>query len=234
MLGDTVAVVTGAAGSLGRETVRACLAEGAQVVAADVADVAAALDLPADLRDRCAAVRADVSTEAGAAAMAEAALARFGRIDALLCLVGGWEGGRGVHEAPLDEWARMLTLNLTTAVLSCRTVLPHMLARRTGRIVTVGSRTAVQPAPRQAAYNAAKAAVVAFSRTLAEEVKDQGIVVTCVLPSILDTEANRRAFPRADPSRWVKPAELARVLAFLASPAAAPLAGAVIPVYGRA
>ncbi len=234
MLDDVVAVITGAAGALGRETVRVFLSEGAQVVAADIADAAAVLDLPVPLQDRCAVVQSDVTTESGAQAVADAAVTRFGRVDALLALVGGWEGGRGVHETSPDEWTRMLTLNLTTAVLCCRAVLPHMLERRSGRIVTVGSRTAVHPAPRQAAYNAAKAAVVAFTRTLAEEVKDWGIAVTCVLPSILDTEANRRAFPRADYSRWVKPADLARILAFLASPAAGPLTGAVIPVYGRA
>jgi NAD(P)-dependent dehydrogenase (short-subunit alcohol dehydrogenase family) len=234
VLSDTVAIVTGAAGAAGRETVRLFLAEGAQVVAADVTEVSLAADLPVTLRERCAAVRADVSTEAGAAEVASAAVARFGRIDALVALVGGWAGGRALSETTLEEWTGMFTLNLTTTFLCCRAVLPHMLQRRSGRIVTVGSRTAVQPAPRQAAYNAAKAAVVALTRTLAEEVKEYGIAVTCVLPSILDTEANRRAFPRADHTRWVKPADLARVLAFLASPAAAPLTGAVIPVYGRA
>ncbi len=128
----------------------------------------------------------------------------------------------------------MLTLNLKSAFLCCRAALPHMLARRSGRIINISSRTAVVPAARQAAYNAAKAGVIALTQTLAEEVKHSGVTVNCVLPSILDTDANRKAFPKADYEKWVKPADLARVLAFLASDAASQITGAAIPVYGRA
>jgi len=100
--------------------------------------------------------------------------------------------------------------------------------------VNVSSRTAVVPVPRQAAYNSAKAGVIALTQTLAEEVKASGITVNCVLPSILDTEANQKAFPKADYGKWVKPADLARVLAFLVSDGSSQITGAAIPVYGRA
>ncbi len=234
LLSDTVAMITGAAGGLGRETVRVFLEEGASVVGTDVAEMSMdAMGLAADARARCMLVRYDVTTERGAADQMAAALRQFGRVDALVNIVGGWKGGVPLHETPLAEWEAMLSLNLTSAFLCCRAALPHMLERQSGRIVNISSRTAVLPVGRQAAYNAAKAGIIALTQTLADEVKHQGITVNCVLPSILDTEANRRAFPKGDPAKWVKPADLARLLAFLASDAASQVTGAAIPVYGR-
>src|SRR2546428_13839680 len=161
-------------------------------------------------------------------------LGAFRRCGVLQDVVGGWKGGLPLHETPVEEWEGMLTLNLTSAFLCSRAVLPHMLERKSGRIVNISSRTAVVPAPRQAAYSAAKAGVIALTRTLAEEVKASGINVNYVLPSLLDTEANRKAFPKADYRNWVTPDDLARVLAVLVSDGSSQITGAAIPVYGRA
>ncbi len=235
LLSDKVAIITGAAGGLGRETVRVFLDEGARVAGSDVMEMSMeAMGLGAEARSRAMMVRYDVTTERGAADLVGAALRQFGRIDALLNIVGGWKGGVPLHETPPAEWEAMFTLNLTSAFLCCRAVLPHMLERNAGRIINISSRTAVVPVAKQAAYNAAKAGVIALTQTLAEEVKHSGITVNCALPSILDTEANRKAFPKADYRKWVTPADLARVLAFLASDAASQVTGAAIPVYGRA
>jgi NAD(P)-dependent dehydrogenase (short-subunit alcohol dehydrogenase family) len=211
------------------------LDEGARLAACDMVDLPMdALGLSSEARARCTPMRFDVTTEQGCAELVAHALRQFGRIDGLVNLVGGWKGGSPVHQVSLDEWEAMFTLNLTTTFLCCRAVVPSMLERRAGRIVNISSRTAAMPVGLQAAYNAAKAGVIALTQTLAEEVKHSGITVNCVLPSILDTEANRRAFPKADYERWVKPADLARVLAFLASDGSSQMTGAAIPVYGRA
>lgn len=235
MLSDKVAVITGASGALGRETVRVFLDDGAHVAACDVVEMSLdAMELSPGARHRCLPVRYDVTVEQGAADLVAHALRQFGRIDILVNIVGGWKGGVPLHETPVGEWDAMLTLNLKSAFLCCRAALSHMLARKSGRIINISSRTAVVSAPKQAAYNAAKAGVIALTQTLAEEVKHSGVTVNCVLPSVLDTEANRKAFPKADYEKWVKPADLARVLAFLASDAASQVTGAAIPVYGRA
>ncbi len=233
-LDDKVVIITGASGGLGRETVRFFLEEGARIAACDVAEVPVAQIARADLRHRCVPVKLDVTSEQGAAELVSHALREFNRVDVLLNLVGGWQGGVPLQKTSIDAWSEMFRLNLKTAFLCSRAVLPHMLQRRAGRIINVSSRTAVMPVANQAAYNAAKAGVIALTQTLAEEVKHEGITVNCVLPSVIDTEANRKAMPTADFPRWVKPVELARVIAFLASDASAPITGAAIPVYGRA
>jgi NAD(P)-dependent dehydrogenase (short-subunit alcohol dehydrogenase family) len=232
---DKAAIITGASGALGRATVQEFLNEGARVCACDVVEVAAeAMGLSAEARRRWMPTRHDVTTEKGCADLVSHALRDLGRIDILVNIVGGWKGGTPLHQVSVEEWDAMMTLNLKSAFLCSRAVLPSMLAQRAGRIISISSRTAVVPVGMQAAYNAAKAGVIALTQTLSEEVKHGGITVNCVLPSILDTTPNRAAFPKADYDRWVKPADLARVLAFLASDASVSITGAAIPVYGRA
>ncbi len=234
-LPDKAAIITGASGALGRATVLEFLNEGARVCACDVAEVPVdAMGLSAEARRRYIPMRYDVTTEKGCAELVAHILRDLGRIDILVNIVGGWQGGTPLHQVSVDEWDAMITLNLTSAFLCSRAVLPSMLGQRAGRIVSISSRTALVPVGMQAAYNAAKAGVIALTQTLSEEVKHSGITVNCVLPSILDTAANRTAFPKADYQRWVKPADLARVLAFLASDASMSITGAAIPVYGRA
>ena len=164
-----------------------------------------------------------------------AAQEAYGRVDYLVALVGGWAGGSPVWETSAEEWDRMVAVNLRSAYAACHAALPGMVERRYGRVVLVSSRAAVRPAAGAAAYAAAKAGVVSLTETLAEEVRELGdITVNCVLPSVIDTPANRKAMPKADPARWVTPEQLASIMVWVTGEEAAPISGAASPVYGRA
>jgi NAD(P)-dependent dehydrogenase (short-subunit alcohol dehydrogenase family) len=152
----------------------------------------------------------------------------------LVNLVGGFHVGGRVHETPPEEFEEQFRLNLRPTYLMTRAVLPYMLDRRAGSIVCVGTRAAVQPFPGAAGYVSSKAAVIAFAHAVAVEYKNDGIRCNVILPSVIDTPANRASMPDAKHERWVKPAEIAGVLAHLLSADSGPTSGAAIPVYGRA
>jgi NAD(P)-dependent dehydrogenase (short-subunit alcohol dehydrogenase family) len=154
---------------------------------------------------------------------------RHGRVDALVNAVGGFAGGELVSTS-MAEWNRMLALNLNTAMLGCRAVLPAMIRARRGRIVNIASRAVVPPQGGFIAYTVSKAAVITLTQALAQEVRAHGITVNAVLPSTMDTPANRRAMPDADRSAWVTTEAVALVVAFLASDAAEAVSGAAVPV----
>ncbi|MCM0674337.1 SDR family NAD(P)-dependent oxidoreductase [Micromonospora phytophila] len=178
---------------------------------------------------------ADLTDPAGAArAVAVAAEDPRAPLRAVVNLVGGYAGGSVVHETPVEEFDRMLTLNLRPTWLVTRAALPHLVAAGGGAVVCVSSRAAVAPFPGAAGYVTAKAAVLAFAGAVAVEYKAAGVRCNTVLPSVVDTPANRAAQPDADHSRWVTPAEIAPVIRFLASDESAPTSGASVPVYGRA
>ncbi len=224
-----VILITGVTGGLGGAVAQAFLEAGATVAGVSRSPEAASFAGP-----RYVPLAADVSTPEGASAVVRGALDVSGRIDALIHLVGGFAGGSPVAQTTDEVWLRMLGLNLNAAFYTARAVLPHLLAAGTGRIVAVGSRTAVEPAAGLSAYGASKAALVSLVRTIAAEVRDTGITANVVLPSVIDTPANRAASPGADASKWVKPASIASLLVWLASDASAAINGAVIPIYGRA
>jgi NAD(P)-dependent dehydrogenase (short-subunit alcohol dehydrogenase family) len=149
-------------------------------------------------------------------------------------LVGGFAAGGRVHDTPIDEFEKQFRLNLRPTYLVTQAALPHMVQGGAGSIVCVGTRAALQPFKGAAGYIASKAAVIAFSQAVAVEYKDDGIRCNVILPSVIDTPANRASMPNADHERWVKPAEIATVISHLLSPDAAVTSGATIPVYGRA
>jgi NAD(P)-dependent dehydrogenase (short-subunit alcohol dehydrogenase family) len=227
-------VVTGGTGALGSAVVSELLASGARVVATWVVE-AERERIANELADQelLELVEADLLSEGGAGAAVEATLARP-PLTALVNLVGGYAQGGRVHEAPPDEIERMLALNVMTAFRSCRAALPAMLDQGGGSIVCVGAKAALEPFPGASGYITSKAAVLAFVRALAVEYRDDGIRANAVLPSVIDTPANRAAMPDADHSTWVPPLQIARVIRFLCSPDSAPTSGAAIPVFGRA
>jgi len=232
-LQDHVALITGATGDLGIATCAAFLREGAHVVASyRRTEQAERLKTQLGAPDHLTLIHADVFHADQVAALVSKAQSTYGRIDSLLNLVGGY-AEKDVVDLTEEEWDYMINLNLRSAFLVCRGVLPVLLAQRQGVIINVSSRAAEQPFAGAAPYIAAKAGLIAFTRALAEEVKHKGVRVNCILPSIIDTEANRRDMPKADFSRWVKAEEIAEVLAFLSSPAASSITGAAVPVYGR-
>jgi len=149
-------------------------------------------------------------------------------------LVGGFAVGGRVHETPIEEFEAQFRLNLRPTYLVTQAALPHLLAAGSGSIVCAGTRAALRPFSGAAGYVSSKAAVIAFVNALAVEYRDDGIRANAILPSVIDTPGNRAAMPEGDFERWVKPAEIAGVIAFLLSEASAPTSGAAIPVYGRA
>ncbi|ASW56381.1 SDR family NAD(P)-dependent oxidoreductase [Plantactinospora sp. KBS50] len=153
---------------------------------------------------------------------------------AVVNLAGGYASGGLVHETPLADFERMLTMNLRPTYLVTGAALPHLVAAGGGSVVCVAARAALAPFPGAAGYVTAKAAVLALASAVAVEYRAQGVRCNTVLPSIIDTPANRAAQPGADHSRWVPPAEIATVIRFLVADGSAPTSGAAIPVYGRA
>ncbi|MDX6554154.1 MAG: hypothetical protein QOD86_349 [Miltoncostaeaceae bacterium] len=222
--------MTGGTGGLGVGVVRALVEAGHDVVVTWI--VPAEVErFPEDLRDRVLLERADVGDEADLARLLE------GRPDgvwAFVHLVGGYLDGAPVAGMDMAGWDRQFALNLRSAALAMRAVLPGMTARGGGRVVAVSSRTARRPFAGASAYAASKAGVIALVEAASEEVKGDGVCVNCVLPSVIDTPANRAAMPDADPARWVSPADLGAVIAFLCSEESRAVTGAAIPVYGRA
>jgi NAD(P)-dependent dehydrogenase (short-subunit alcohol dehydrogenase family) len=186
-------------------------------------------------RDGLTLVQADVFDPAGVdSAVAAAAEETDAPLTGLVNLVGGFDAPGRVHEVPLDRFEEQFRLNLRGTYLVTQAALPHMLEAGGGSIVCVGTRAALEPFRGAAGYAASKAAVLAFARAVAVEYRDDGVRCNAILPSVIDTPANRGSMPNADHDRWVKPAEIAGVIAYLLSDAASPISAALVPVYGRA
>lgn len=228
--GGRSVVVTGGTGALGRAVVDAFLTAGDRVtvpwiVPEERDSISTALG-EALAADRLRLVEADVADEAGAAQVVE----RAGGADVLVNGVGGFGGGSPVHETDLALWDRMYRMNLRTAVAMSRAAAPGMLARGDGVIVSVASRAAMDRPAGLAAYSASKAAVLVLTETLQRELAAGGVRVHAVVPTTIDTPANRRAMPDADFASWTPPAAVAGVIAWLASDAARTVRGAQVPV----
>jgi NAD(P)-dependent dehydrogenase (short-subunit alcohol dehydrogenase family) len=186
-------------------------------------------------RERLELVEANLFEQQSAAQVVATATGPGGTpLRALVNLVGGFAAGGRVHETPIEEFERQFQLNLRPTYLMTQAAIPSLLEQGGGSIVCVGSRAAVAPFPGAAGYVASKAAVIAFAQAVSKEYLDSGVRCNAILPSVIDTPANRSAMPDADHDRWVKPAEIASVIAHLLSPASASISGAAIPVYGRA
>ena len=232
-LSGRVAIVTGATGVLGHAVVGAFLEAGAHVAAPYRGQAGAdELRLAYPDADRLALESVAMADEVAMARFAEGIVARWGRIDALAALAGGFAGG-AVADMDVAGFRALFEQNVLTTVVAVRAVLPHMRAREYGRIVCVGARPALRGAKNVAAYAIAKAGVVRLVESLADEMKDEGITANAVLPSLVDHPDNRRAYPKADPTKWVSPAELAAAILFLSSPGSSGITGAAIPVFGR-
>jgi NAD(P)-dependent dehydrogenase (short-subunit alcohol dehydrogenase family) len=223
-----IALVTGANGGLGTHVTQALLE-------ADFAVIGLAPQIQqSDFHHlNFVALPAAVTSLETAKKGVDDALARFGRIDVLAHLAGGFAGGQTVAETDDRVWQRMFDINLNTAFHLLRAVIPVMRKGGGGRIIAIGSRAAEDPGPGVGAYSAAKAALVSLVKTVALENKDAGITANVILPGTMDTAANRKAMPDADMSQWVRPSSVASLLVWLASDAGKDLTGAAIPVYGR-
>ena len=175
---------------------------------------------------------ANLLDTAEAAGVARIALDRFGRIDALCNIAGGFRMGDAVHETSDEDWSFLFEINTRTVLNAARAVVPHMIAAGGGKIVNIGAFAAQNGVAQMGAYTASKGAVIRMTEAMAGELRDKNINVNCVLPTIIDTPENRAAMPKADPAKWVAPADLANVIVFLASDAARAVHGAALPVTG--
>ena len=224
-MSERVIVITGGHGVLGQAVVEAALAAGLKVAVIDHATGQSVPDGVLEIGGT------DLTDPDQAQAAIARVVERFGRLDALLNIAGAfaWQTADDADPA----WDRMYAINLKTALNASRAALPHLKASEEGRIVNVGSAAALKPGAGMGAYGAAKLAVHALTQSLAEELKTTSVTVNAVLPSMIDTPANRADMPDADPATWVAPADLAAVILFLASPASRAMTGALVPVTGR-
>ena len=223
-----IALVTGASGGLGTHVTKALL--DADFAVAGLAPKIQQSDF--DHRN-FTALPAAIDSLAAAKKAADTVIARFGKIDVLAHLVGGFAGGQTVSDTDDTTFQRMFDMNLMSSFHILRAVIPHMRKASGGRIVAIGSRAAEDPGPGVGAYSASKAALVSLIRTVALENKDAGISANVILPGTMDTPANRAALLGADTSTWVQPASVASLIVWLAGDAGKDVTGATIPLYGR-
>jgi NAD(P)-dependent dehydrogenase (short-subunit alcohol dehydrogenase family) len=219
-------LVAGGTGHLGVAVVRELIGSGYGVASTWVVDAERERLAPEPVE----LIEADLFDPAAV----DAAVAAVSELEAVVNLVGGFADGPLVHETDPDEFARLMRLNVTPAFLLARAAMPRLLERGGGAFVGVSARTALRPYPGAAAYSTSKAAVLALIQALDVEYRREGIRSNAILPSVIDTPANREAQPDADHSKWVPPEQIAKVIRFLVSDDSAPTSGAAVPVYGRA
>ncbi|HZN71290.1 MAG TPA: SDR family oxidoreductase [Micromonosporaceae bacterium] len=226
-MADTV-VVTGGSGGLGGAVVRRLVTDGWRVVVPDLA-------APRSPVDGVSYVSVDLFSPTDVSSVVSDAASDVDRpLRAVVNLVGGYSANGLVHETPIDDFEAQLRLNLRPTYLVCAAALPFLMAAGGGSIVCVSTRAAVRPFSGAAGYVTAKAAVLALVDALAVEYRQAAVRANAILPSVIDTPANRASMPNASFDTWVKPEEIAEVIAFLCSDASAVTSGAHIPVYGRA
>ena len=223
-----IALVTGANGGLGIHVTKALLDAGFVVVGVAPKIQQSDFDSPS-----FTALPGSLNSLADAKKAVDTVIGRFGTIDVLAHLAGGFAGGQTVAETDDAIFQRMFEMNVTSAFHILRAVLPQMRKAGGGRIVAIGSRAVEDPGPRVGAYSASKAALVSLIQTVARENKDAGVTANVILPGTIDTDANRRDMPGADTSQWVSPASIASMIVWLAGDAGKDVTGAVIRVYGR-
>jgi NAD(P)-dependent dehydrogenase (short-subunit alcohol dehydrogenase family) len=218
---------------LGRAITAAFIASDAKVVSSYVIDREIE-QLKKESKAVVELIKTDVTKEEEVEKLVLSVISKYGRIDVLVNVVGGYLGGKSVSELDEKEWDLMMTMNLKSAFLISKHVIPQMVSSKYGKIMHVSSRTGLKSSGYDSAYAASKSGLIRLVESLSEEVKESNINVNCIMPSTIDTEANRRAMPTADPSKWVKPQDLANVVLFLCSDEANVITGAAIPTYGIA
>ena len=220
-LQDKVVLITGAAGCLGREVTRVAKAQGAKVILLDLA-------FPEAMQEREQTYALDLTDREAV----ENVLSGIEVVDAVINVAGGFDMGPALYEVSQGDWDKMFALNVVTAKNMIAACVPKMLQRGRGAVVNVGAAAALSGGANMSAYCSSKSVVMNMTQSLSEEVKRQGINVNAVLPSVIDTPANRNAMPDADFSEWVSPEQLANVMCFLISDLARGIHGALIPVRG--
>ncbi len=228
---DKTVVITGAGGGLGKPLAEAFAGKGAQVIAIDSSREN--LDKSFNSPNRLIKiVELNLLDEIMTINVLSKVEKECEKIDILCAVAGGFDMGHKVHETPTESWESMLDINIRTLMNTIKAITPGMVKRGAGKIITIGANAAKAGMPDMGAYCAAKSAVMRLTESMALELRPRGINVNCLLPSIIDTKANRDAMPNLDPKKWVDPNDLSEVAVFLASPEANAIHGALIPVVG--
>jgi NAD(P)-dependent dehydrogenase (short-subunit alcohol dehydrogenase family) len=224
-------MITGASGNLGRAVAAAFAAQGRRLALLDhSAEHLTKAFGPDD--ESHVGIACDLTDAAQTQAAVQRAVDRFGPVEVLCNIAGGFRMGEAVHETTDANWDFLMDLNVRTVLNTARAVIPGMLAAKKGAVVNVASAAALRGGARASAYSVSKSAVVRLTESMSAELRESGINVNCVLPTTLDTPQNRAAMPDADASKWVRTEDLANVILFLASPAARAVHGASLPVSG--
>ncbi len=235
-LTDKIAVITGGTGSLGISVVKAFLQERANVITTYIEDEEFD-DFNEKVRkfsNRCVCIKVDLFFSDEIEKLRDFVKEHFQRIDVLVNLAGGFIGGNSLINTPIVDFDKMYELNFKTAMTTCKVFLPLMIEQNYGKIINIGARAGLSGGAGIAAYSASKAALINFTQSIAAEVKKYNINVNIILPSTINTPANRIAMPEADFDKWVEPETIAKAILFLSSDDAKDISGAVLPVYGKA
>ena len=229
-------LITGGTGILGSAVTKAYLTQGDNVAVTYLFEneVENFKKFNPDLFDDVTFLFANVTEETEVQKTIEEFVSQFGSLDVLVNIVGGFVGGIPTAELEEDRWDFMMNLNLKSVFLCCKTVIPYMTAQSYGKIINVSARAGLKGEAGLSAYCVSKGGVRTLTESLAAEVMDSGVNVNAIMPSIMDTPANRESMPDEDHDRWVAPADVAKVICFLTSDDATIINGAAIPVYGRA
>jgi NAD(P)-dependent dehydrogenase (short-subunit alcohol dehydrogenase family) len=232
-LKDKVALITGAAGNLGAAVTGYFDQAGAKLILLDRSQDAFDRAFGQETPSTWLISLTDITQQASIDEMIGHAIAKFGQIDILVNIAGGYAGGKNILETDEATWEQQMNLNAKSVFLMSRAVAKVMVEKKTGgRIISVGAKPGLQGTSNHTAYSASKSAVLRLTESLAAELRQHHINANAVLPSTIDTPANRTANPKADFSQWVKPESLAEVIGFLAAEASRDVNGALIPVYG--
>ncbi len=229
---NKVVLITGGTGALGRAVVEGFTSSSATTIATYITDKDA--QNAKTIIGTLGLIKADITKEDQVRKLVSQVVQKHSRIDVLVNVVGGYIGGKKVSELEESEWDKMMNLNLKSAFLITKHVLPVMVLAKRGKMVHISSRTGLKSSGYDSAYAASKSGLIRLVESISEEAKEDGISVNCILPSIIDTDANRKAMPNSDFSKWVKTRDLTNLVLFLCSEEAKVINGAAIPAFGLA
>ena len=230
------AIITGGTGALGTEIAKVFLEDGFQIAVTYIFDheVDPFLEQITGFEQQTNLHQVDITDQSEVQEFVATVINQLEGIDVVANIAGGFIGGPSVAEMDAEKWDLMMNLNLKSVFLMCKAVLPHMIGRGQGKIVNVSARAGLAGIAGMSAYCVSKGGVRTLTESIAEEVKEKGININAIMPSIIDTQANRQSMPKADFSKWVSPRQIAKVVRFLVSEDAQIINGAAIPVYGQA
>jgi NAD(P)-dependent dehydrogenase (short-subunit alcohol dehydrogenase family) len=239
---NKVIIITGGTGALGRILIKLFLNCHPKTIVATYRSEKEMQELKADLSNSSRQsseistslefIKTDVTKDDEIRELISNIFEKYGQIHALVNVVGGYIGGKNITELDESDWDKMIGINLKTAFLISRHVIPKMITSQYGKIVHISSRTGIRAEGNDSAYAASKSGLIRFVESVSQEVKKYNININCILPTIIDTEANRRAMPNADFTKWINPEDLSNVILFLCSDDSRIINGSAIPAYG--